>query len=153
MKKKNQKKYFSDFGEIEFALENKAIELHTCIMFRAKYFDSETSKFEFKKYKTSAGRVILFKTIPENKNLSFDLVNEVLTKKRISNLLDVVYRFTGQKATCIFVDQIMNVGFKYAAKAGISFGKDDLIIPQEKQTFLQNTQKMSPNSKISIKRG
>jgi DNA-directed RNA polymerase subunit beta' len=135
------KKYFSDFGEVEFALENKVIDLHTCILFRTKYFDEENNRFEYKKYKTSAGRVILFKTIPENKKLSFDLINMVLTKKKISNVLDIVYRFTGQKATCIFVDQIMNVGFKYAAKAGISFGKDDLIIPEEKQKLLSDTQK------------
>ena len=85
---------------------------------------------------------MLFKTVPENKNLPFDVINKVLTKKDISNLLDNVYRFTGQKATCIFVDQIMNVGFKYAAKAGISFGKDDLVIPEEKNVLIQDTQKL-----------
>ncbi|MDG2008093.1 MAG: DNA-directed RNA polymerase subunit beta' [Alphaproteobacteria bacterium] len=135
------KKYFSHIGEVEVALENKTIDLHTCIIYRTKTYNKETEIFEDKKFKTSAGRVILFKTLPENKNLSFDNVNEILTKKRISNLLDNVYRFTGQKATCIFVDQIMGIGFKYAAKAGISFGKDDLIIPEEKQTLISNTQK------------
>ncbi|MDC3109262.1 DNA-directed RNA polymerase subunit beta', partial [Alphaproteobacteria bacterium] len=70
------------------------------------------------------------------------VINKVLTKKDISNLLDNVYRFTGQKATCIFVDQIMTVGFKYAAKAGISFGKDDLVIPEEKNILIQDTQKL-----------
>ena len=83
-----------------------------------------------------------FKTVPESKNLPFDVINKVLTKKDISNLLDNVYRFTGQKATCIFVDQIMTVGFKYAAKAGISFGKDDLVIPEEKNILIQDTQKL-----------
>ena len=74
--------------------------------------------------------------------MPFDVINKVLTKKDISNLLDNVYRFTGQKATCIFVDQIMTVGFKYAAKAGISFGKDDLVIPEEKNILIQDTQKL-----------
>ena len=135
------KKYFSHIGEVEFALENKTIDLHTSIIYRTKTYNIETEKFEDKKFKTSAGRVILYKTVPEDKNLSFDDVNQVLTKKRISHLLDIVYRFTGQKATCIFVDQIMGIGFKYAAKAGISFGKDDLIIPDEKHQLIQNTQK------------
>ena len=135
------KKYFSHIGEVEFALENKTISLHTCILYRTKTYNKVTDAFEDKRFKTSAGRVILYKTLPENKHLSFDNVNEVLNKKRISQLLDNVYRFTGQKATCIFVDQIMGIGFKYAAKAGISFGKDDLIIPEEKKTLIANTQK------------
>ena len=140
--KEEPKKYYSHVGEVEFALENKTIELHTPILYRTKVYNSEKDSFENKKYTTSAGRVILFKTVPESKNLPFDVINKVLTKKDISNLLDNVYRFTGQKATCIFVDQIMTVGFKYAAKAGISFGKDDLVIPEEKNILIQDTQKL-----------
>ena len=140
--KEEPKKYYSHVGEVEFALENKTIELHTPILYRTKVYNSEKDSFEYKKYTTSAGRVILFKTVPESKNLPFDVINKVLTKKDISNLLDNVYRFTGQKATCIFVDQIMTVGFKYAAKAGISFGKDDLVIPEEKNILIQDTQKL-----------
>ena len=135
------KKYFSHIGEVEFALENKSINLHTPILFRTKTFNKETNEYENKKFTTSPGRVLLFKTVPQSENLPFDCINKILTKKEISNLLDNVYRFTGQKATCIFVDQIMNVGFKYAAKAGISFGKDDLVIPQEKNSLIQETQK------------
>ena len=140
--KEEPKKYYSHVGEVEFALENKTIELHTPILYRTKVYNSEKDSFEYKKYTTSAGRGILFKTVPESKNLPFDVVNKTLTKKDISNLLDNVYRFTGQKATCIFVDQIMTVGFKYAAKAGISFGKDDLVIPEEKNILIQDTQKL-----------
>ncbi len=140
--KEEPKKYYSHVGEVEFALENKTIELHTPILYRTKVYNVEKDNFEYKKYTTSAGRVILFKTVPESKNLPFDVINKVLTKKDISNLLDNVYRFTGQKATCIFVDQMMTVGFKYAAKAGISFGKDDLVIPDEKNILIQDTQKL-----------
>ncbi len=135
------KKYFSHVGEVEFALENKSINLHTPILFRTKTFNNETNEYEDKKFTTSPGRVLLYKTVPQSENLPFDCINKILTKKEISNLLDNVYRFTGQKATCIFVDQIMNVGFKYAAKAGISFGKDDLVIPEEKNSLIQETQK------------
>ena len=135
------KKYYSHVGEVEFALENKSINLHTPIIFRTKTFNKESNEYEDKKFTTSPGRVLLFKTVPQNENLPFSCINKILTKKEISNLLDNVYRFTGQKATCIFVDQIMNVGFKYAAKAGISFGKDDLVIPEEKNSLIQETQK------------
>ena len=140
--KEEVKKYYSHVGEVEFALENKSINLHTPILYRTKTYNKDNDKFEFKKFTTSPGRVILFKTVPEHKDLPFDCVNKVLTKKEISNLLDNVYRFAGQKATCIFVDQIMNVGFKFAAKAGISFGKDDLVIPEEKDPLIQETQKL-----------
>ena len=140
--KQDVKKFFSDVGEVEFALENKSINLHTPILYRAQTYNINTNNFEYKKFTTSAGRVLLFKTVPQDKNLPFDCINKVLTKKEISNLLDNVYRFTGQKATCIFVDQIMNVGFKYAAKAGISFGKDDLVIPKEKDPLIEETQKL-----------
>ncbi len=140
--KEEVKKYFSHVGEVEFALENKSVDLHTPILFRTKTYNKETDSFDHKKFKTSPGRVLLFKTVPLSKDLPFDCINKILTKKEISNLLDNVYRFTGQKATCIFVDQIMNVGFKFAAKAGISFGKDDLVIPEEKDPLISETQKL-----------
>ena len=147
------KKYFSHIGEVEFALENKSINLHTPILFRTKTFNKETNEYEDKKFTTSPGRVLLFKTVPKSENLPFDCINKILTKKEISNLLDIVYRFTGQKATCIFVDQIMNVGFKYAAKAGISFGKDDLVIPEEKNSLIQETQKQVNSLEVQYQEG
>jgi len=55
-------------------------------------------------------------------------------------LIDVVYRHAGQKATVIFADKIMGLGFREAAKAGISFGKDDMIIPAEKKIEVDKTQ-------------
>ena len=64
--KEEAKKYYSHVGEVEFALENKTIELHTPILYRTKIYNSETDSFEYKKYTTSAGRVMLFKTVPEN---------------------------------------------------------------------------------------
>ena len=56
----------------------------------------------------------------------------MLTKKEISNVIDMVYRHCGQKETVIFADRVMGLGFNYACKAGISFGKDDLKIPPAK---------------------
>jgi len=69
-------------------------------------------------------------------------VDRSLTKKEIGNLIDVVYRHCGQKATVIFADQIMGLGFREAAKAGISFGKDDIIIPAEKASIVDKTRKL-----------
>ncbi len=55
-----------------------------------------------------------------------------MTKKTISKMIDTVYRGCGQKETVIFCDRIMDMGFKHAARAGISFGKDDMVIPPSK---------------------
>ena len=93
-------------------------------------------KGELLKVETTPGRMILSDTLPQNENISFDLINKILTKKEVSNIIDTVYRFCGQKETVLFADHIMQIGFKYAAIAGISFGKDDLIIPAEKEKLL-----------------
>jgi len=133
---KGEGRYFIDLNEILKALENKDITLHTKIISRVKDFNENYSKIE-----TTAGRMILADTLPKNKNIDFSMINKILTKKEVSNLIDTVYRFCGQKETVLFADHIMQVGFKYAAIAGISFGKDDLIIPKEKQSLLDLTQK------------
>ena len=126
---------FVDLNEILKALENKDITLHSKIFSRVKNFNGEYSIVE-----TSPGRMILGNILPLNENINFDIVNKTLTKKEVSNIIDSVYRFCGQKETVLFADNIMKIGFKYAAIAGISFGKDDLIIPDEKQKLLDATQ-------------
>src|SRR3546814_525721 len=70
----------------------------------------------------------------------FSLLNKVLTKKEITELIDIVYRHCGQKDTVIFCDRIMTLGFGYACKAGISFGKDDLMIPDAKAGLVEEAQ-------------
>ncbi len=132
---KGQGKYFADLNEIIKALENDDITLHSKIYARIKDHESKIIKVE-----TTPGRMLLGDLLPRNKNIDYSLINNVLTKKEISNIIDTVYRFCGQKETVIFADQIMGLGFKYAAKAGISFGKDDLIIPTEKNLLVEKTQ-------------
>ncbi len=136
--RKNQKgdgRYFVDLNEIIKALDNNDITLHTRIYARVKNFESNDKRIE-----TTPGRMMLGNLLPHNKEIDFSIINKILTKKEISNIIDTVYRFCGQKETVIFADQIMGLGFKYAAKAGISFGKDDLIIPKDKNLLIENTQ-------------
>ena len=132
---KGEGRNFIDTNEILKAIEVKDITLHTKIYVRIKNFDGSYSKVE-----TTAGRMLLADSLPKNEKINFNLINKVLTKKEVSNLIDTVYRFCGQKETVLFADSIMQIGFKYAAIAGISFGKDDLIIPEEKQKLLDETQ-------------
>ncbi len=129
-------RHFDDINEIEFALENKSITLHSKIAFR---FNTEEG---YKKYDTTPGRVLISKELPNHENISFEVVNKLLTKKEISRMIDDVYRHCGQKQTVIFCDHIMKLGFKYACNAGISFGKDDMIIPEEKENLINETNQL-----------
>ena len=126
-------RHFDDINEIEFALDNGNITLHTKISFR---FNTEDG---YKKFDTTPGRVLISKELPSNENISFEIVNKLLTKKEISRMIDDVYRHCGQKETVIFCDHIMKLGFKHACNAGISFGKDDMIIPEEKVSLINDT--------------
>ena len=126
---------FIDLNEILKALENGDVSLHTKINARVINSDGDNLKVT-----TTPGRMILGNILPKNKNINYEMINKILTKKEVSNIIDSVYRFCGQKETVLFADHIMQIGFKYAAIAGISFGKDDLIIPSDKDNLLNATQ-------------
>jgi DNA-directed RNA polymerase subunit beta' len=89
---------------------------------------------------TTAGRMMIGQILPKHPNVPFSLINQQLTKKSVSEVIDMVYRHCGQKECVIFADRLMGLGFSQAAKAGISFGKDDLIIPVEKSDLIHHTQ-------------
>ena len=118
-------------GEIEHALAAKAITLHARIKGRAWTFN-DNGKRVAKIFDTTPGRMILGQLLPEHAKIPFDVVNKLMTKKEISNMIDIVYRNCGQKETVIFCDRIMSLGFREAFKAGISFGKDDMVVPETK---------------------
>ena len=129
---------FGNVSEIHHALDSKAVTLHAKIKGRFRTVD-EKGKPVSHIYDTTPGRMLLGELLPKNHEVSFDFVNRLLTKKDISNLIDVVYRHCGQKETVIFCDKIMGLGFAYACRAGISFGKDDMVIPETKDAIVQKT--------------
>ena len=90
-------------------------------------------------FDTTPGRLILGQLLPDHAKIPFDVVNKLMTKKEISNMIDIVYRNCGQKETVIFCDRIMSLGFREAFKAGISFGKDDMVVPDSKPRFIAET--------------
>ncbi len=129
---------FSEMGEIEHALAAKAVTLHAKIKGRAWSFDASGNRVA-KIFDTTPGRMILGELVPEHTKIPFDVVNKLMTKKEISNMIDIVYRNCGQKETVIFCDRIMALGFREAFKAGISFGKDDMVVPDSKPRFIAET--------------
>jgi DNA-directed RNA polymerase subunit beta' len=126
---------FTTIGEIEHALEAKAVSLHARIKARFRTVDNE-GKLVVQRVETTPGRMLLSEILPRQPAIGFELINCLLTKKEISNVIDQVYRHCGQKETVIFCDRLMSLGFQQACKAGISFGKDDLIIPEAKRRLV-----------------
>jgi len=137
---KKPKGIFTGVDEIEQALENNSISLHSKIVSTFKTVNEDGS-YKVEKYTSTAGRFLLANVLPKNKNIKFSLVNRLLTKKNVSEVIDTIFRFCGQKETVIFCDRIKSLGFKHAFKAGISFGKDDLLIPKTKENLINNTKK------------
>ncbi len=129
---------YSNMGEIEHALNAKAITLHSKIKGRAWTFDENGERVS-KIFDTTPGRMILGMLLPDHKKIPFDAANKLMTKREISSMIDTVYRNCGQKETVIFCDRIMALGFHEAFKAGISFGKDDMVVPETKPRIIAET--------------
>ena len=130
--------YFVDVDAIEFALASDQIKVHSTIISRIETVDENGNK-KFEKYTSTAGRFLLANLLPKNSNIKFSLVDRLLPKKTVSEIIDIVFRFCGQKTTVIFCDKLKDLGFKHAFKAGISFGKDDLVIPESKTQLIEDT--------------
>jgi DNA-directed RNA polymerase subunit beta' len=132
---------FADFRELEYALHQKVITIHSKIKYRTKMLNAE-GKFADTLVDTTPGRVILGRLLPKSDSLDFRLLNMEMTKKNISNAIDSVYRYCGQKATVIFADKLMELGFKHACQSGVSFGMDDMVVPDAKSGFIEETSKL-----------
>jgi DNA-directed RNA polymerase subunit beta' len=88
---------------------------------------------------TTVGRALLYEIVP--KKLPFKLVNRVMGKKQLGDLIDSCYRVFGQKETVLLADRLRHLGYAYATKAGVSICVDDLLIPKRKVELLETAQK------------
>ena len=130
---------FGTIGELEHALAAKRIQMHDKIRARMLVQENEGEPVR-RIIVTTPGRMLIGQILPLHVNVPFALLNKQLTKKNVSDVIDAVYRHCGQKECVIFADRLMGLGFSNAAKAGLSFGKDDLIIPKEKPELILKTQ-------------
>ena len=129
---------FKDIAEVEQALEAKQVTLHSKVKYRFRTVDADKNPV-VQIVETTPGRILISELMPRHNEVPYSLLNKQMTKKEISNLLYEVYRHSGQKETVIFADHIMALGFKHACLAGISFGKDDMLIPESKDAHLKGT--------------
>ena len=123
---------------MQYALDTGTVHLHAKIHARIGQIDEEGNEV-FSRVETTPGRVRIGSLLPKNAKAQFDLVNKLLRKKDVQSVIDTVYRYCGQKESVIFCDQIMGMGFKEAFKAGISFGKDDMVVPDDKWGLVDET--------------
>ncbi|MRX52237.1 DNA-directed RNA polymerase subunit beta' [Paracoccus sp. S-4012] len=122
---------FANPEEVEHAIAAGEVHLHSRITARIRQVD-EDGNVVLKRYETTAGRIRLGALLPLNAKAPFDLVNRLLRKKDVQHVIDTVYRYCGQKEAVVFSDKIMGLGFREAFRAGISFGKDDMVVPDTK---------------------
>jgi DNA-directed RNA polymerase subunit beta' len=136
---KGEGSVFADVGEIQQALDAGVLSIHAKIQARYHTVDEEGEPIVVR-VDSTPGRMLLSEVMPKHFKVPFALINQLLTKKEITNVIDEVYRHCGQKETVIFADRMMGLGFSHACRSGISFGKDDLIIPDSKEPLVNETE-------------
>ena len=128
---------FVDSAEMNHALHAKVVTLHSKIKYRRK-IKNITGIEEYALVDSTPGRIIVSELLSDEA-IPFENVNKLLTKKEISHLIDMVFRHCGQKKTVVFADRLMKLGFSYACKAGVSIGKDDMVVPETKEMHIKQT--------------
>ena len=134
---------FSDIGEVQRAFDGGEVELNARINVRLTEYtkDKETGEFipSTKLWETTAGRALLSEILP--KGLPFSNINKALKKKEISKLINVSFRKCGLKETVVFADKLLQNGFRLATKSGISICIDDMLVPKEKPSIIERSEK------------
>jgi len=138
---KGEDKVFSDPDEVKFAYDNGHVSLHARIKARIN------NKIET----TTVGRVILYEIIPEE--IPFDLINTVMSKKEITNLIDYAFRVCGPKKTVILADKLKSMGYEYSTKSGMSICISDMEVPAEKNKIIKVATKTVEDIENSYKEG
>ena len=125
---------FSNPDEVLRAYETETLEIHSSIKVRIKENENES-----KIYNTTVGRTLIWRITPSE--VGFENINQILTKKLVSKLVDISYRKAGLKKTVIFADQLMYLGFDFSTRSGSSIGVNDFVIPEEKAKIIDDSEK------------
>ncbi len=133
---KGEGRIFTDTAEVHRAYVLKEIDVHAKIQVRLPItmFEDPKETETYRRVESTVGRILLTELLPEG--LPFSLINKVLTKREISNLINSCYRRLGLKDTVIFADKLMYTGFYYAMRSGSSVGYEDMVIPPQKQAII-----------------
>ncbi len=124
---------FYSAEEVILAINEKRISKHAYIKVRAKVRDLETGELTEQLVETVAGRVVFNQLIPEE----VGYVNELLTKKKLQQIIATVFKIAGASRAAKFLDDIKELGFQSAYKGGLSFGLDDIVVPEQKDSLVE----------------
>src|SRR5690606_33674909 len=137
---------FADIDEVRRAYDTRRVSLHARIKARIEEY-SRSPEGELVRSvsltDTTVGRALLSGILP--KGMPFSELNRVMTKKAISQVINTCYRNVGLKETVIFADQLMYMGFSMAARAGVSIGVNDMMVPDSKEKVLGDAEKQVKN--------
>jgi len=136
---KGESMVFADVAEVRRAYEAREVDLHARIgvHMRPPLVENggDGEPLAAVRVETTVGRALLSEILPEG--LPFDLINRPLKKKEISRLINVAFRRCGLRETVIFADRLMQAGFAFATRGGISFGVHDMMIPSQKRDLIR----------------
>jgi len=118
---------FYSAEEVNIALNEERLDLNARVKIRAKDFN-EAGELVYKIIQTTAGRVLFNEVVPE----AAGYINEVLTKKSLRDIIGKILNATDVPTTAAFLDNIKNMGYKFAFRGGLSFSLGDIIIPERK---------------------
>ncbi|MCL2375528.1 MAG: DNA-directed RNA polymerase subunit beta', partial [Firmicutes bacterium] len=145
---KGEGKYFSDADEAKLAYANREIELQSKI--KVRLFREVNGKTLSKLVDTTVGRLIFNEAIPQdlgfadrnNKDTMFDPeVNERMDKGKLQRVVEATFRAKGSTETCIVLDNIKALGFKYSTRGAVTTSIFDMHIPAQKKAILDEAQK------------
>jgi len=128
---RGQNKIFASFREVRVAYDQGELDLQARIRVRVPPAAGGTGQL----VETTVGRVLLYEICPPE--IPFADVNKVMKKKELGTLIDLAYRYAGNKATVIFADKLKDLGYEQATRAGISIGIKDMVIPAAKAQLLE----------------
>ena len=126
--RKGEDRIFANTQEVRMAHDAGELDLHASIRVR---INSQIIR-------TTTGRVVLYEIFP--KELSFEMVNRVITKKELRDIISECYRSLGTKATVILADRLKDIGYKYATISGISISSKDMVTPRKKQEIIKEAE-------------
>jgi DNA-directed RNA polymerase subunit beta' len=126
---KGEGKVFSGAEEVQVAFDSREVDLHARIQVR----------MDGSLVKTTVGRVLLREVLPDE--IPFALINKVMKKSELANLVDYCYRYYGDKKTVLLADRLKALGYRFATMAGISISIDDMLIPSNKAVLLKEAER------------
>jgi len=127
---------FSGLDEVHRAYEAGSVHLQARV--RVRISESNDGEKRSSLVDTTVGRALLSEILPAG--LPFELINRPMNKRAISGVINACYRELGLKDTVVFADQLMYTGFNYATRAGVSFGVDDMVVPEQKPAILSRAE-------------